>query len=126
MTRRLAFGTGLRRGCLAIFAVVALLWGIGGPASSGFRGDAIPLPGSMSEVVPVNGSDKCEVLECDRCNGLCTAYCDVEYKKCRDEGRRNCPRNYRSCKNGCTASLCRQCMPNQTGTTRLCYVTRGG
>ena len=124
MTGQATLGTHVLRGCLAILAVLVVLWSAGGSASSGFREHAIPLPGSMSDVISVNGDGSCEVLECPRCNKLCTAFCDVEYKECRDAGKRNCPRAYRSCKNGCTASLCRQCMPNQSGTTRLCYVTK--
>jgi len=112
-------------GCFAMCAALILLALSAGPAVSGFRADAIPAIAPMAE--PVSGkAGACEVLECGRCNGLCTAYCDVEYEKCRAAGKRNCPRNYRSCKNGCTSSLCRQCMPNQSGVTRLCYVPKRG
>ena len=113
-------------GCWGMFAALILLAVSAGPAMSGFRADAIPAITSVAEPVSGKGAGSCEVLECGRCSGLCTAYCDVEYEKCRDAGKRNCPRNYRSCKNGCSASLCRQCMPNQTGVTRLCYVPRRG
>ncbi len=112
-------------GCLGMFAALILLSVSAEPAASGFRADAIPAIASMAEVVS-GKAGACEVLECDRCSGLCTAYCDVEFEKCEKAGKRNCPRNYRSCKNGCSASLCRQCMPNQSGATRLCYVPRRG
>jgi hypothetical protein len=112
-------------GFWGIFAALILLASAAGPAASGFRGDAIPAITSVAEAVS-GKAGACEVLECGRCSGLCTAYCDVEFEKCEKAGKRNCPRNYRSCKNGCSASLCRQCMPNQSGVTRLCYVPRRG
>ena len=113
-------------GCWGMLAALILLSSSAGPAASGFRADAIPAIASMGEAVSDKAGGACEVLECDRCNGLCTAYCDVEFEACEKAGKRNCPRNYRACKNGCSASLCRQCMPNQSGVTRLCYVPRRG
>jgi hypothetical protein len=58
---------------------------------------------------------KCTTLACDRCSGLCTAYCEVKADECRKAGKRGCPRNYRSCTRGCTSELCAQCLPVQFG-----------
>jgi hypothetical protein len=129
MTCRGRFGVRVLLGCLATLTVL-LVFGATGPASSGFRGDAIasPPPGEAA-VIPVKGKEECEKLDCKKCNGLCTAYCEVESKACEDSGKRGCPGKYRSCTNGCKDSLCRQCMPpayvegnkkRYVGTTRLC------
>jgi hypothetical protein len=131
MTCRSKVGVRVFLGCLAILTVLLVVGGAVGPASSAFRGDAIAeIPPGEAAVIPVNGKQECEKLDCKKCNGLCTAYCEVENKACQDSGQRGCPGKYRSCVNGCKYSLCRQCMPVQylegdkkyyVGTTRLCH-----
>jgi hypothetical protein len=127
MTYRSKVGVRVLLGCLAALTVLLVLGGTTGPAASGFRGDAIAIE---SAVIPVHGKEACETLDCTKCNGLCTAYCEVQAQECRDSGQRGCPGKYRSCTNGCKNSLCRQCLPpaylegdkkRYPGTTRLCH-----
>ncbi|HRD76935.1 MAG TPA: hypothetical protein PK264_13550 [Hyphomicrobiaceae bacterium] len=73
--------------------------------------------------------EACSTLACPKCEQLCRGYCEIENQKCAAKGRRGCPGAYRACTRGCTAELCRQCVPIQhvekdktfhAGTTNLC------
>ena len=72
---------------------------------------------------------ECRTLSCDKCQKICTATCETDYKACEAKLRRGCPRAYRSCERGCKFELCSQCMPTQydgknrkflPGKTELC------
>ena len=74
-------------------------------------------------------AQECKTLSCQKCQKVCTATCEADYKVCEAKHRRGCPRAYRSCERGCKFELCAQCMPVQydgqnrkflPGKTELC------
>jgi hypothetical protein len=59
---------------------------------------------------------ECTTLSCTKCEAVCTASCDADFKACNAAKSRGCPRAYRSCTRGCTSQLCAQCLPIQYGS----------